>query len=115
MAVWRPFSGIPHSCDGHHTRGAAPSLIYKHPWMEAIMPSSITQLVIGIAVAIGIAVVSVGAIGSAVAQSPIEKAQLTAQEALTNRPEPPLSETDFRLSDRQQLRIHFLDGRDRLR
>jgi len=52
------------------------------------MPSSITQLVIGIAVAIGIAVVSVGAIGSSVAQSPIEKAQLTAQEALTNRPEP---------------------------
>jgi hypothetical protein len=83
--------------------------------MEAIMPSSITQLVIGIAVAIGIAVVSVGAIGSSVAESPIEKAQLTAQEALTNRPEPPLSETDFRLSDRQQLRIHFLDGRDRLR
>ena len=40
------------------------------------MPSSITQLVIGIAVAIGIAVVSVGAIGSSVAQSPIEKAQL---------------------------------------
>ena len=79
------------------------------------MPSSITQLVIGIAVAIGIAVVSVGAIGSSVAQSPIEKTQLTAQEALTNRPEPPLSETDFRLSDRQQLRIHFLNGRDRLR
>ena len=79
------------------------------------MLSIITQLVIGIAVAIGIAVVSVGAIGSAVAQSPIEKAPLTAQEALTNRPEPPLSETDFRLSDRQQLRIHFLDGRDRLR
>ena len=74
------------------------------------MPSSITQLVIGIAVAIGIAVVSVGAIGSAVAQSPIEKAQLTAQEALTNRPEPPLSETDFRLSDRQQLKSIFLTG-----
>jgi len=84
--------------------------------MEAIMPRSITQLVIGIAVAIGIAVVSVGAIGSAVAQSPIEKAQLTAQEALTNRPEPPLSETDFRLSDRQQLRGYFLDGsRERFR
>ena len=38
-------------------------------------------------------VVSVGAIGSAVAQSPIEKAPLTALEALTNRPEPSLSET----------------------
>ena len=75
--------------------------------------SSITQLIIGTAAAMS--VVAVSAIGSAVAQSPIEKAQLTAQEALTNRPEPPLSETDFRLSDRQQLRIHFLDGRDRLR
>ena len=48
--------------------------------MKAIVLSIITQLVIGIAVAIGIAVVSVGAIGSAVAQSPIEKAPLTAQE-----------------------------------
>ena len=104
-------------CDGHHILKGRLLLISvpSHSWMEAIMPSSITQLVIGIAVAIGIAVVSVGAIGSTVAQSPIEKAQLTAQEALTNRPEPPLSETDFRLSDRQQLRIHFLDGRDRLR
>ena len=80
------------------------------------MASSITQLVIGIAVAIGIAVVSVGAIGSAVAQSPIEKAQLTAQEALTNRPETQISETDFRLSDRQELRGYFLDGsRERFR
>ena len=74
------------------------------------MPSSITQLVVGIAVAFGVAVVSVGPIGSAGAQSPIE---IIAQEALTNRFETPLSETDFRLSDRQQLRIHFLDGRDR--
>jgi hypothetical protein len=53
--------------------------------MEAIMLSSITQLVIGIAVAIGIAVVSVGAIGSAVAQSPIEKAPLTAPTDLNPR------------------------------
>ena len=70
------------------------------------MPSSITRLVVGIAVAFGVAVVSVGPIGSAGAQSPIE---IIAQEALTNRFETPLSET------RQQLRIHFLDGRDRLR
>jgi hypothetical protein len=80
--------------------------------MEAIVASSITQLVVGIAVAIGVAAVPVGPIGSAGAQSPIE---IIAQEALTNRFETPLSETDFRLSDRQQLRIHFLDGRDRLR
>ena len=79
------------------------------------MPRSITQLVIGIAVAIGIAVVSVGAIGSAVAQSPVGQAEVIGQEALTNRYGSPFSETDFRLSDRQQLRIHFLDGRDRLR
>jgi hypothetical protein len=82
----------------------------SHSW--TVMPSSITQLVVGIAVAFGVAVVSVGPIGSAGAQSPIE---IIAQEALTNRFETPLSETDFRLSDRQQLRIHFLDGRDRLR
>jgi hypothetical protein len=75
--------------------------------MEAIMASSITQLVVGIAVAIGVAVVTVGPIGSAGAQSPIE---IIAQEALTNRPETQISETDFRLSDRQELRGYFLDG-----
>jgi len=45
------------------------------------MASSITQLVVGIAVVIGVAVVTVGPIGSAGAQSPIE---IIAQEALTN-------------------------------
>jgi hypothetical protein len=64
--------------------------------MEAVMPSSITRLVVGIAVAFGVAVVSVGPIGSAGAQSPIE---IIAQEALTNRFETPLSETDFRLRE----------------
>ena len=53
------------------------------------MASSITQLVFGIAVAIGVAVVTVGPIGSAGAQSPIE---IIAQEALTNRPETQISE-----------------------
>ena len=81
--------------------------------MEAIMASSITQLVVGSAVAIGVAVVTVGPIGSAGAQSPIE---IIAQEALTNRPETQLSETDFRPSDRQELRGYFLDGsRERFR
>jgi hypothetical protein len=80
--------------------------------MEAIMPSSSTQLIIGIAVAIGIAAVNVGPIRSAGAQHPWE---IPAQEVLSNKPETQLSETDFRLSDRQQLRIHFLDGHDRLR
>jgi hypothetical protein len=81
--------------------------------MEAIMASSITQLVVGIAVAIGVAVVTVGPIGSAGAQSPIE---IIAQEALTNRPETQLSETDVRPSDHQELRGYFLDGsRERFR
>jgi hypothetical protein len=73
------------------------------------MRSNITQLIIGTAVAFGMSVVAVTAIGSAVAQAPVE---LVAQDALTNRPEALLSETDFRLSDRQQLRGFFL--RDRL-
>jgi hypothetical protein len=76
--------------------------------MEAIMPSSISQLIIGMAVAGAMAVASVIAIGSAVAQSTVEQAQVIAQEALTNRHESPLSETDFRLADRQQLRKIFL-------
>jgi len=64
-------------------------------------------------VGIGVAVVSVGPIGSAGAQSPIE---IIAQEALTNRPETQLSETDFRPSDHQELRGYFLDGsRERFR
>ena len=86
--------------------------IPSHSWMEAIMPSSSTQLIIGIAVAIGIAAVNVGPIRSAGAQHPWE---IPAQEVLSNKPETQLSETDFRLSDRQQLRIHFIDGHDRLR
>jgi hypothetical protein len=84
--------------------------------MEAIMRSNITQLMIGTAVAIGMSVVAVSAIGSAVAQSPVAPTQVMGQEGLTNRFESPISETDFRLGDRQQLKGYFLDGsRDRLR
>jgi hypothetical protein len=84
--------------------------------MEAIMRSNVTQLIIGAAVAIGMSVVAVSAIGSAVAQSPADPTQVMGQEALTNRFGPPISETDFRISDRQQLKGYFLDGsRDRLR
>jgi len=73
------------------------------------MPRSISQLFIGATVAIGFAVVGVTAIGSAVAQSPLEQTKST-----TNRYEPPVSETDFRIGDHQQLRNIFF-GRDRLR
>jgi hypothetical protein len=81
--------------------------------MEAIMrSSSITQLIIGTAVAMS--VVAVSAIGFAVAQPPVEPTEVSSQKALTNRS--PLSQADFRLTDRQQLRGYFFDGsRDRLR
>jgi hypothetical protein len=69
--------------------------------------SSIAQLIIGTAVAVGMSVLAI----SAVAQPPVEPTQ--AEEALlTNRYGSPSSETDFRLSDRQQLKSYF-DGRFR--
>ncbi len=76
--------------------------------------SSITRLVIRTAVAVGMSVIAVSAIGCAVAQPPVEATEVSAQKALPNRS--PLSQVDFRLTDRQQLRGYFLDGsRDRLR
>jgi hypothetical protein len=78
--------------------------------MEAIMRSSITQLIIAAVVA------TVTASGSAVAQSLAEQAPAVPRESLPNRYEPPFSETDFRLGDHQQLRGYFLDGsRERVR
>ena len=51
-------------------------------------------------------VVVVSAIGGAVAQAPVEPAQVVA----------PNVNTEFQLRDRQQLKGYFLDGsRDRLR
>jgi hypothetical protein len=65
--------------------------------------------------AIGLSVVAVSVIGSALAHSPAELTQVSGQEALTNRFESPVSETD-RLSDRQWLNSYFLAGsQDRLR
>jgi hypothetical protein len=76
------------------------------------MPSSITQLVIGTAVAIGMAVVGVSVIGAAA----VEQAQVNAPQILVNRDESPLSKEDARLADRQQLRRMFFDeSRGRLR
>ena len=56
--------------------------------------------------AIGMSLVAVSVLGSARAQSPAELSQVSGQEALTNRFESPVSETD-RLSDRQQLNAYF--------
>ena len=69
--------------------------------------SSITQLIIGTAVAVGMSVIAI----SAVAQSPVEPTQ-AEETLLTNRYSSPSSETDFRLSDRQRLKSYF-DGRFR--
>ena len=69
------------------------------------MQNSITQLVLGTAVALAMAVAGVSIIGSAVAQSPFEHAQFIQEETLTSLP---VSETDFRLSEHQRLRKHFL-------
>jgi hypothetical protein len=91
--------------------GAAPAhrlLILGIHWMEAIMRTSITRLIIAAAVA------TVVASGTPVARS--LAAPPVPQESLPNRDEPPLSETDFRLGDHQQLRGYFLDGsRERVR
>jgi hypothetical protein len=66
--------------------------------------------------AIGMSLIAVSVVGSARAQSPAELSQISGQEALTNRFESPVSETDFRLSDRQRLNDYFLAGsHDRLR
>jgi hypothetical protein len=60
--------------------------------------SSITQLIIGTAVVVGMSVIAI----SAVAQSTAEPSQSVAQESLTNRFSSQISEADWRLSDRQQ-------------
>ncbi len=69
------------------------------------MSNSITQLVVGTAVALGMTAASISIVGSAVAQSPFPHIQIVEGETLTA---PPVSETDFRLSDHQQLRKHLL-------
>jgi hypothetical protein len=74
-------------------------------WEAIMRNTSITQLIIGTAVAVGMSVIAI----SAVAQSPVE----ATQEALTNRFTSPSSEIEFRLSDHQQLKGYFLDGRFR--
>lgn len=74
------------------------------------MPRSISQLLIGATVAIGFAVVAASAIGSAVAQSPLDQTKST-----TNRYEPPVAETDLRIGDHQQLKNIFFGSGDRLR
>ena len=60
--------------------------------------------------AVGMSLIATCAIGSAGASSPLERAGVIKQEARTNPR--PISGTDFRLSDRQQLKS-FFDARFR--
>jgi len=65
--------------------------------------------------AVGLSLIAVSALGSVVAHSQVELQQVIGQETLTNRAEPPVSETN-RLSDHQQLKAYFLNGsHDRLK
>jgi hypothetical protein len=76
------------------------------------MPSNIAQLVTGIVVAVGLALVGVSAIGAAAA---FERAQARTAEAPAGQIEP-LADTDVNLGERQQLRRLFFDGpRERMR
>jgi hypothetical protein len=71
--------------------------------MEAIMPSSIAQLVIGIAVALAMTASTVIGIRSAEPQSHVE--HIVQKRSPTAYP---VSETDRQLGDHQQLRKLFL-------
>jgi hypothetical protein len=83
--------------------------------MEAIMRSAITQLIFGMAVAIGLSAVAVSAIGGAVAQSAERAPILTHDGVISGYDSAPFA-GGGRLGDRQQLKHYFLDGsRDRLR
>ena len=96
------------SCDARHMlRDAISHSLQQFEGWEAIMRySSITRLIMGTAVAAGMSVVAISAIGGAVAQSSGQP----RQETLTNHSTFPIAETEFRLSDRQQLKGYFLDG-----
>ena len=79
------------------------------------MPSTVRQLITGVAVAVALAAVGVGAIGGAVAQAP-QRASALAQDRLVGGYNAAPSGVGGRLGDRQQLQHYFLDGaRDRLR
>ena len=96
-------------CDGPHILEAVSGIVCRYRIWEMTMRL--------IRFAIGVSLVAVSVLGSARAQSLAELSHVSSgQEALTNRFESPISETDFRLSDRQRLNDYFLAGsHDRLR
>ena len=94
-------------CDGAHIHRAGSRIISRYRIRELTMRL--------IRFSIGMSVVAVSVIGSALAHSAAELTQIGGQGALTNRSESLASETD-RLSDRQRLNDYFLArSHDRLR
>src|SRR3954470_6094220 len=81
-------------CDDPHILGAVSRIVCRYRIWEMTMRL--------IRFAIGVSLVAVSVLGSARAQSPAELSLVSGQEALTNRFESPVSETD-RLSDRRQI------------
>jgi hypothetical protein len=63
-------------------------------WMEAVMPTEWTKLVIGMVAAILMAAICTSTIGSAFAQARLGQ---IGRDSLTNRYEPPHSETEVQL------------------
>ena len=112
------FCSVPPACRGdcdRTTQGEQAASSSVHAWMEAIMRSTVRQLIIAMAVAIGLSAVGVSAIGGAVAQSP-QRVPALAQDGLVSGYNAPPFAVGGRLVDRQQLQHYFLDGsRDRLR
>ena len=65
------------------------------------------QFAIRLIVALGIAFVGMGAIGTVIAFSAVERARMTAEEAIAKPFRPPVPKAEYRLSDHQQLRRIF--------
>jgi hypothetical protein len=66
------------------------------------------QFAIRLVIALGIAFVGMGAIGTVIALSALERARMIAEEAVTKPFQPPVPKAEYRLSDQQQLRRIFL-------
>ena len=65
------------------------------------------QFAIRLVVAVGLAFVGMGAIGTVIAFSAVERARMIAEEAITKPFRPPVPKAEYRLSDQQQLRRIF--------
>ena len=66
------------------------------------------QFAIKLVVAVGLAFVGMGAIGTVIAFSAVERARTIAEETITRPLRPPVPKAEYRLSDQQQLRRIFL-------